>query len=164
MLQKQHKSKSNYDRSAKRLKPLTTGEQIRIQQGNRWKPAVVTKQVNDRSYIVNTDDGGSYRRNRRHLLKTNESPSLPSNSYPDHTEQISVKGSGDLKQNLGKSPVKTLNKMETFSTPRLYSRQQQQEQVAKNGHAKEISNFSDQSSPYITRSGRQVIAPKRLDL
>ena len=65
--------KKYFDRHAQPLKPLEIGESARIQQSdNTWKPAVVTEKHNERSYSVKTEDGAVYRRNRRHLLKTNE--------------------------------------------------------------------------------------------
>ena len=70
----QVKSKQYYDRSAKAMKPLTLGEGVRIRNGKFWKPAVVKEKLNDRSYVLETQDGGIYRRNRRHLLKSNEKP------------------------------------------------------------------------------------------
>lgn len=45
-------------------------EQVRIQFGEIWKPARVIKQHNARSFSVQTRDGAIYRRNRRHLIKT----------------------------------------------------------------------------------------------
>ena len=33
---------------------------MRIRENNSWNPAVVTKQVNNRSYIVKTENGGIY--------------------------------------------------------------------------------------------------------
>ena len=57
------------------LKPLDVGDSVRIRQGNTWIPAtVVEKNCNPRSYHVTTEQGKTYRRNRRHLLKTNEPP------------------------------------------------------------------------------------------
>ena len=41
-----------------------------MQQPNkRWKQAVVKAVHSDRSYIVTTEDGAEYRRNRIHLQK-----------------------------------------------------------------------------------------------
>ena len=37
-----------------------------------WKKGKVKAIVGPRSYLVSTDDGGNYRRNRRHLRKTME--------------------------------------------------------------------------------------------
>ena len=56
------------------MKSLTLGEGVIIRNGKFWKPAVVREKINDRSYVVETQNGGIYRRNRRHLLKSNEKP------------------------------------------------------------------------------------------
>ena len=40
-----------------------------------WKKGVITKRLDERSYQVDTDSG-TYRRNRSHLRKTNESDPL----------------------------------------------------------------------------------------
>ena len=47
------------------------GEIVRI-RSNKWNPDIVIKNVhmNPTSYIVESEDGGIYRRNRKHLLKT----------------------------------------------------------------------------------------------
>lgn len=66
------KEKAYYDRNAKPLPPIEIGGSARIQQGKTWKQAVVTDKYNDRSYNVRTADGATYRRNRRHLIKTKE--------------------------------------------------------------------------------------------
>ena len=48
---------------------------IRIRKGKTWEPAIVSeKHTAPRSFIVTTLDGFAYRRNRRHLLPTNEAP------------------------------------------------------------------------------------------
>ncbi|XP_053376863.1 uncharacterized protein K02A2.6-like [Mercenaria mercenaria] len=65
-------SKGYYDMSTNKLKPLEIGEGVRLRQGKQWLPAIVEKKVHDRSYIVTSENGGSYRRNRQHLLKSNE--------------------------------------------------------------------------------------------
>ena len=52
----QTESKHYYDRSAKPMKPLNPGEGVRIWQGKLWKPAIVRKKTNDRSYIVEPQD------------------------------------------------------------------------------------------------------------
>lgn len=55
----------------KTLPPLKTNDLVRMQPINSkttiWKPASVCKQVNPRAYIVRTDDGKQYRRDRQHL-------------------------------------------------------------------------------------------------
>ena len=67
--------KMYYDRNAKPLPPFKERETVRIRKGKTWEPAIVTaKHTAPRSYIVITPDGTFYRRNRRHLLPTDESP------------------------------------------------------------------------------------------
>ena len=62
--------KKNYDRTAKTLSPLHVNDQVRIQFGKIWKPARVILQHDARSFSVQTRDGAIYRRNRRHLIRT----------------------------------------------------------------------------------------------
>ncbi len=71
--QQQLKQTSNYDRHATPLPPLMEGENVRIQKNGTWQPAIVTGTADTpRAYHVQTEDGGQYTRNRRHLLKTGE--------------------------------------------------------------------------------------------
>ena len=63
-----------YNRNAKVLKPLSTGDTVRARKPGQktWTPAVVTRVTNaPRSYVINSE-GTSYRRNRRDLIKTTE--------------------------------------------------------------------------------------------
>ena len=70
---RQMKQKKYFDRGAKSLRPLDKGDSVRIKSDGHWKPAVVTaKHSAPRSYMVMSEDGGEYRRNRKHLLKTAE--------------------------------------------------------------------------------------------
>jgi hypothetical protein len=83
--------KKYYDTGTKQLKPLNHNETVRIQDhiNKTWKPAVVVQKHDQRSYLVRTEDGAEYRRNRRHLLKTNEK-SLYQNqcdSFPNVLDQ-----------------------------------------------------------------------------
>ena len=67
------KGKKRYDKNAKSLPKLSIGDSARMQNANqKWRPVIVTGKHSDRSYNVQTPDGVSYRRNRRHLMKTNE--------------------------------------------------------------------------------------------
>ncbi|KAJ8336302.1 hypothetical protein SKAU_G00396450 [Synaphobranchus kaupii] len=70
---KQAKQKSYYDRQAKHLPELHAGENVRMQSGDTWKPAVVLQELGQqRSYVVRTPEGRMFRRNRRHLRETAE--------------------------------------------------------------------------------------------
>ena len=67
---KQQRQKRYYDQGSKPLPKLAVGEYIMMQQPNkRWKQAVVKAVHSDRSYIVTTEDGAEYRRNRIQLQK-----------------------------------------------------------------------------------------------
>ena len=47
---------------------------VRVRKGNKWEPATVTQILpSPRSYMVETEHG-ECRRNRRHLLRTDASP------------------------------------------------------------------------------------------
>ena len=67
--------KEYFDRSSKALKSLEPGDTIRMRQGNTWEPAVLVRQSKagePRSYIVRANNH-EYRRNRKDILKTQES-------------------------------------------------------------------------------------------
>ncbi|XP_028412533.1 uncharacterized protein K02A2.6-like [Dendronephthya gigantea] len=66
--------KKYYDIGSRVLPPLRKGEVARMQRKGKWVQVTVIEQ-HDRapqSYLVQTQDGRIFRRNRRHLLKTNE--------------------------------------------------------------------------------------------
>ena len=82
LITRQEKQKVYFDRNAKPLSTLTPGDPVRIQNGSRWEPAVVmAEDPNPRSFIVRKSDK-QYRRNRKHLLKTKDSQTLPPPSPP----------------------------------------------------------------------------------
>ena len=50
---------------------LHTGETVWMFRGGKWKPAIVVEKLNlPRSYSVKIENESMYRRNRKHLLKT----------------------------------------------------------------------------------------------
>ncbi|KAG1697909.1 putative membrane protein [Nymphon striatum] len=68
-------AKAKFDRSAKELPGLVTGEMVRLQPDRKnltWRKAWVTDEVAPRSYLVETEEGDKYRRNRKFLKKTSE--------------------------------------------------------------------------------------------
>ena len=68
--QRQAIQKEYHDRHAHDLPPLITGQDVYVQnqQTGLWKPATVqAKCMEPRSYVVETDDGQTLRRNRRHI-------------------------------------------------------------------------------------------------
>ena len=75
MEERKLKQKQYYDRSTRSLKPLHKDDSVRLYQKGKWKPAVVISPTENtsRSYRVQTPNGSTLRRNRRHLLQ-NPSP------------------------------------------------------------------------------------------
>ena len=64
-----------YNRAAKPLKTITPGETVRMKLPGQdtWSPGTCTEKLENRSYMVKVGDS-IYRRNRRHIQKTNEPP------------------------------------------------------------------------------------------
>ncbi|XP_048745965.2 uncharacterized protein K02A2.6-like [Ostrea edulis] len=73
--ERKHRSAFYYNRTAKDLPEIKSGETVRIRpfgHEKNWTKAKVNEKVNIRSYQVITEDGRLYRRNRKHLRCTNE--------------------------------------------------------------------------------------------
>ena len=77
MKQKIQKQAEQFNKTAKDLPPLDEGDVVRmkplIQGKKNWQKAIVTKRLDERSYMVETSTA-VYRRNRVHLKKTPEPP------------------------------------------------------------------------------------------
>ena len=73
----QEKQAQHYNKSAKELEPLATGDIVRMKPfvaGKKtWEKAMVKERLDERSYTVETANGDTYRRNRFHVRKTKES-------------------------------------------------------------------------------------------
>ena len=73
----QEKQAQHYNKSAKELEPLATGDVVRMKPfvaGKKtWEKAMVKERLDERSYTVETANGDMYRRNRFHVRKTKES-------------------------------------------------------------------------------------------
>jgi len=100
------KQKLYYDRNAKALKPLRSGDSVLMTtKDGKWKPAKVTNvsETGPRSYNIVTPQGQHYRRNRKDLRKmtgstginTNIDDFLDDQSYDDNTNKLSTANSGN---------------------------------------------------------------------
>ncbi|XP_024119581.1 uncharacterized protein K02A2.6 [Oryzias melastigma] len=99
---RQEKQKLYFDRQTKTLPDLHAGEKIRMQRGATWQPAeVLHRHKQPRSFVVRTPDGRLYRRNRKHLRRTeektfpqadgqNNTGEMNDNNVERHTEQASA--------------------------------------------------------------------------
>ena len=87
-LASQARQQQYFNRGAAKLSDLNTNQVVWVQldgSSRRWTQAKVTTKVGDRSYWVETSDGGRYRRNRIHLKPRVPAPvlSVPAPTVPD---------------------------------------------------------------------------------
>ena len=78
--QLQKTQKKYYDQSARHLQPLKPGVNINVQLSPKdtWRPArVIACRDTPRSYMVETEDGGTYCRNRRFLKPRTTTTAAP---------------------------------------------------------------------------------------
>ena len=82
LLDRKAKQTAYYDRNAKELGELHKGEIVRFttRPGDKWRKAKVIEKVDIRSYLVRTEDGRQYRRNRRFLRQSKD------DSFESHCE------------------------------------------------------------------------------
>lgn len=149
----QDRQKMYHDKNAKPLNELEEGDVVRIKDGSN-KVASKGIIVSPRSYLVKDNFGQIYRRNRRHLVKTSESP--PSCQNPEIGNEVLV------------SPKTPQNDKEmTPLQPRTPSRTvrvrspSDHESTGSTGtsHKLLLDNV-----PTQTKSGRVVRSPDKLDL
>ncbi len=68
-----HRQKINYDKTARCLEPLQERDVVRIEGPDFWaRKATVLSEVGPRSFVLKTENGQVLRRNRRSLLKTQD--------------------------------------------------------------------------------------------
>ena len=67
---KRQQTKATYDKSARPLPDLQTGEPVRLQPVNPkapWDKGSCVAKVGPRSYLIETENGNLYRRNRKFI-------------------------------------------------------------------------------------------------
>ncbi|KAK3100667.1 hypothetical protein FSP39_023406, partial [Pinctada imbricata] len=132
------RQKHYYDKRSKTPKPMEVGNSVRFQKDSKlWKPAKVIGKENDRSLVIQAQNGAIYRRNRRHIIKSNESvydtPMIPLCTDQPAYDPTNLKILQDI------NPVSPpCEPPKISSQPKLDIGQ------------------SNMSKPYITRSGRAV--------
>jgi hypothetical protein len=109
---RQQHQKTQYDQHARALPSLHTGDNVRVLHNDKWLPAIVSaNHPAPRSYIVETRNGSTLRRNRRHLLQSQENNTLPpiGNEAIVTTEQQSTSSANGTQTRCGrvvKPPVR----------------------------------------------------------
>jgi hypothetical protein len=138
--QKQAQQKKYYDRSSRPLEYLSEGDDVYLQHGGRWKPAINTcKAGTPRSFNIMTEDGAQYRRNRIHLRKAYDRVSQ--SSSPEKSTE------GPLKEEIKvNSPIRN---------------EQLQYQETREDNKETLSSTGETASTVKTRSGRMIRKPTR---
>lgn len=149
----QQRQAKYYNVSSKAQNQFNVGEKVRFQKNDsKWQPAIITGKEDDHSYTLRSQYGGIFRRNRRHLIKSNEdfdislSPSYKvydDNPIPSKTLVNSPKVKFDIPKDDPK--VKDTTHKDQVQPPPVVK----YEPIHTQGH----------SQPYITRSGR-IVKPK----
>ena len=152
------KQKLYYDVSAKPLQPLRAHDVVRIRTGKAWEPrAAVVQQVAPHSYDVLTEDGATYRRNRRDLLVTRE-PFVPSElGVPDAVP--SYRKPGHILH--APTPTPSVDYQESAQPSLRHDSAAAEEHTAVPTAAATSSNLPSIGQPYTTKSGRAVKRPDR---
>ena len=124
IIKKKNKQKIYYNRGTKDLPPLKKGDIVRVHplptdnQG-RWFKAKVERKADIRSYIVRTEGGQEYRRNRKHLRATKETfedSVIGEDHTQDNPEEAEERGeSGTAPQGMEST---TQNNSNQTATPR----------------------------------------------
>lgn len=141
--------KAYHDRGAKQLPSLAEGEKVRVRVKNNWQPATVVRSHDKpRSLIIETPDGGIYRRNRRHLLKTREM-TFPPSQAPDIEDCRSVDSTPAEAYSPVQSPAQTPRKVSV--TPSAYRHSPRKDTVTQSQNGEQVKR---------SRFGR-VIRPPR---
>lgn len=72
-LEAREETKKYYDRGTRMQEPLQPYDTVRMRMNGAWgEKAMVQQQMAPNSYQVQTESGRYFRRNQRHLLKTQE--------------------------------------------------------------------------------------------
>ena len=134
-----NREKEYFDRKAKDLAELSPGEIVRIQpdqKGCNWRKAKVIQHLGNRSYLVETEDGRRYRRNRQHLRTVrSESIEWNDNQQEDGNSELDDEGEEEEEQ-------------------KREDEEDEEEEQAENQQKDDAIG-----EPYTTRSGRRVRSP-----
>lgn len=129
---------------------LQPGENVRVRRGATWQPAVVLhKHEQPRSFVIRTPDGRQYRRNRRHLRKTDEK-TFPSSTEPDIDLNKDTERDDDVRDNYTTHTYSDNHTTHSHATEHTVVAGQ-----------KETPGEHTETFSYQTRSGRHVKLPVR---
>ncbi|GFS24420.1 integrase core domain [Elysia marginata] len=153
------KQKFYYDRKTRILKPLGNHAPVRLQPtaGSKvWTPARITGKLRPRSYAVTSEDG-TFRRNRRHIIRSTEQASkqhvMSRDAVDDEADNFDAKvnnsGLPDTSPPLVEVPPSPTKREFSSSLPLT-------DNVSLRAHSDNASTHQ-----YVTRSGRRVRNPDK---
>ena len=152
---KRQQAKAAYDKHAKPLPELHVGEPVRLQPVNpkppREKGSCVAK-IGPRSFLIETESGNLYRRNRKFIRQD------------PRQEQASSDSSGTNLPSQAESPTQSLPdaKEDSPSKQAPTIRQTRESHQPKSTAVEEIVTSQPQQA-VATRSGRTSVRPSRFD-
>ena len=152
---KRQQAKAAYDQHAKPLPELHVGEPVRLQPVNPrapWEKGSCVAKTESRSYLIETEGGNLYRRNRKSIRQDPSQELAPSDSsgtnLPSHVE----------------SPTESLPDAKADSpSKQAPTMRQTHERHQSQPNAVEETVTSQQQQAVVTRSGTTSVRPSRFD-
>ena len=161
---KRQKAKIYYDRGAKTLPDLQIGQTVRMQphqKDNTWRKAVVVDKPGIRSYLLQTEEGHRYRRNRKSIRATSEQQLSPSQLPPaisNNQTESSLEDTMNPPTEVTGLPVETNVLTEKTSIPG--EREAVGETVQLQGSTSTPETVT--TTTKVTSRGREVKLPEKL--
>lgn len=158
----------NRRHAARQLRPLSVGEDVWVQDV-RCRATVLSPAKRPRSYVVETETG-VLQRNRRHLVPFDASPAVSVGQGPGSLTNKITSPAGPAVSTAGTSPGAGSQQQLTTAEPALTAAQPGPAPTAAPTIVTNLPSTSTESSMAentpirVTRSGRQVRRPVRLNL
>ncbi len=148
---RKQKAKFHYDKTARDLPELNIGETVRLQPDlpkQLWRKAICLQKVGPRSYLIETEDGQVYRRNRKFLRTTNELTTQKETPPPENRQDI--REPAPVTQEHYKSPQQFSNKSAQSSSTSVHSTSKSAKSTS--NVVKSSSNVKSTSNPVKSTS------------
>ncbi|KAK3088327.1 hypothetical protein FSP39_017653, partial [Pinctada imbricata] len=105
-----------FNRSSRSLPTLKPGDLVRVKTPDKpWQKGTVISGPENHSYHVETERGGIYRRNRRHIRRSSESTVTPRSSEEDFEVEASAE---PISQPISEPNVSALNTADSVPVPK----------------------------------------------
>ena len=156
---KRQQAKAAYDKHAKPLPELHVGEPVRLQPVNPkalWEKGSCVAKIGPRSYLIETESGNLYRRNRKFIR---QDPSQERASSGSRGKNLPSQLSPNAE-----SPTKSLSDAQADSPLKQAPTMTQthESRQPKSTAVEEIVTLQPQQT-VVTRSGRTSVRPSRFD-